>query len=75
MDCVGESIEVHPAPHTDGSRDVARLAGPAATVTLQAFPDVALALGEIFGQPPPPRRCAVSHSAAGGRFGSRGRRL
>ncbi len=49
VDCVAESIEVHRAPHTDGYRDVARFAGPAATVTLQAFPDVALALGEIFG--------------------------
>jgi hypothetical protein len=28
--------------------DVTRIAGPAATVALQAFPDVALALTEIF---------------------------
>jgi Uma2 family endonuclease len=48
VDCVAESIEVHRAPHTDGYGDVMRVAGPAATVTLQAFPDVALALGEIF---------------------------
>jgi Uma2 family endonuclease len=48
VDCVAESIEVHRAPHADGYRDVARVADPTATVALQAFPDVALALSAIF---------------------------
>jgi len=48
VDCVAESIEVHRTPHADGYRDVTRVAGPAATVALRAFPDVALALTEIF---------------------------
>ena len=48
VDCVAESIEVHRTPHADGYRDVTRVAGPAATVALQAFPDVALALTDIF---------------------------
>jgi Uma2 family endonuclease len=48
VDCVAESIEVHRTPHADGYRDVTRIAGAAATVTLQAFPDVVLALAEIF---------------------------
>jgi hypothetical protein len=49
VDCVAESIEVHRAPHTHGYHEVARFPGPTATVTLQAFPDVTLTLGEIFG--------------------------
>ncbi len=48
VDCVAESIEVYRAPHADGYRDVARVAGATATVVLQAFPDVALALSDIF---------------------------
>jgi Uma2 family endonuclease len=48
VDCVAESIEVHRTPHADGYRDVTRVAGPAATVALRAFPDIALALAEIF---------------------------
>ncbi len=48
VDCVAESIEVHRAPHADGYRDVARVVGPTATVVLQAFPDVALSLADIF---------------------------
>jgi len=48
VDCVAGSIEVHRTPHADGYRDVTRDDGPAATVALQAFPDVALALAEIF---------------------------
>jgi hypothetical protein len=36
------------SPHADGYRDATRVAGPAAMVALQAFPDVALALAEIF---------------------------
>jgi Uma2 family endonuclease len=49
VNCVVESIEVHRAPGTDGYREATRFAGPTATVTLQAFPNVTLALGEIFG--------------------------
>ena len=48
VDCVAESIEIHRTPYADGYRDVTRVAGPAATVAPQAFPDVALALSEIF---------------------------
>ena len=48
VDCVAESIEVHRAPHADGYRDVTRVARPAATVALQAFPDVALTPADIF---------------------------
>jgi Uma2 family endonuclease len=48
VDCVAESIEVHRAPHADGYREVTRVAGPTATVALQAFPDVALGLSDIF---------------------------
>jgi Uma2 family endonuclease len=48
VDCVAESIEVHRVPGADGYRNVARVAGPAATVAPQAFPDVTLALTEIF---------------------------
>ncbi|MBI2216170.1 MAG: Uma2 family endonuclease [Candidatus Rokubacteria bacterium] len=47
VDCVAESIEVHRTPQGDRYRDVGRLSG-AATVTLQAFPDVAVTLAEIF---------------------------
>jgi Uma2 family endonuclease len=48
VDCVAESIEVHRVPGTDGYRDVTRVAGPVATVAPQAFPDVTLALTEVF---------------------------
>jgi len=48
VDCVAESIEVYRTPHADGYRDLARVAGPGATVAPQAFPDVVLALAEIF---------------------------
>ena len=47
VDCAAESIEVYRAPGAQGYRDVSRVAG-AATVSLQAFPDVALTTGEIF---------------------------
>ena len=47
VDCAAESIEAHRTPDADGYRDVSRVAG-GATVTLQAIPDVALALAEIF---------------------------
>jgi hypothetical protein len=45
---IAESLEVHRTSHADGYRDVTRIAGPTATVALQAFPDVELALSEIF---------------------------
>jgi Uma2 family endonuclease len=48
VDCVAESVEVHRGPHADGYRDATQVTGPTATIALQAFPDVALALGEIF---------------------------
>ena len=48
VDCVAESIEVHRTPHADGYRDVTHVVGPAATVAPQAFPEVALALTDIF---------------------------
>lgn len=47
VDCTAESIEVHRTPEAGRYRDVSRVAG-VATVTLQAFPDVVLTLGEIF---------------------------
>jgi Uma2 family endonuclease len=47
VDGTAERIEVHRTPETGGYRDVSRLAG-SATVSLGAFPDVALRLAEIF---------------------------
>ena len=47
VDCVAESIEIHSTPDGERYRDVSRVDG-VATVTLQAFPDVALTLAEIF---------------------------
>ena len=47
VDCAAESIEVHRTPEASRYRDVSRATGPA-TVSLQAFPDVALTLAEIF---------------------------
>ena len=47
VDCTAESIDVYRAPSTDGYRDTSRVAG-AATIALQAFPDVALTTAEIF---------------------------
>jgi len=48
VDCATESIEVHRAPEAARYREVTRVAGATATVTIQAFPDVALRLAEIF---------------------------
>ena len=48
VDCVAESIEVYRTPAADGYRDVTRATGPAATVAVQAFPDVTLGLSAIF---------------------------
>ena len=48
VDCTAESIETHRAPQGDAYRDVTRVAGPASTVSPQAFPDVTLALADIF---------------------------
>ncbi len=47
VDCVAESIDLYRTPSADGYRDVSRVAG-AATVTLQAFPDLGLTTAEIF---------------------------
>ena len=41
------SIEIYRTPEAGGYRDVHRVSGDA-TVRLQAFPDVALTLAEIF---------------------------
>ncbi|HET7344082.1 MAG TPA: Uma2 family endonuclease [Methylomirabilota bacterium] len=48
VDCAAEGVEVHRAPEADGYREVTRITGATATVAMQAFPDVALALHEIF---------------------------
>jgi Uma2 family endonuclease len=48
VDCAAESIEVHRTPHAGSYRDVMRCAGADATVAVQAVPDVALALADIF---------------------------
>jgi Uma2 family endonuclease len=47
VDCTAESVEVHREPGPDGYRDV-RLVTGAATLSPQAFPDVALSTTEIF---------------------------
>jgi Uma2 family endonuclease len=47
VDCTAEAVEVYRNPGGDHYLDVARVIAPA-TLTLQAFPDVALALAEIF---------------------------
>jgi Uma2 family endonuclease len=47
VDCGAEAVEVYRNPGPDGYRDVHRVTG-AATVALQAFPDVALSLADIF---------------------------
>ena len=47
VDCIGQSVEIHRTPEGGGYRDVTRVIGDA-TVTPQAFPDVALTLAEIF---------------------------
>ena len=48
VDCRVESVEVHRMPAADDYRAVRSVLGADATVTLQAFPDVTLALAEIF---------------------------
>ena len=47
VDCVAEAVEVHREPGPDGYRDVRLVAG-AATLTLQAFLDVALSTADVF---------------------------
>ena len=47
VNCIAESIEIHRRPEGDRYLDVRRVEG-AATVTLQAFPDVVLTLADIF---------------------------
>jgi Uma2 family endonuclease len=47
IDCAAEAITVHRGPGPDGYRDVHRVVGPA-RVELAAFPDVALALPDVF---------------------------
>ena len=48
VDAAAESVEVHRGPHGDSYRDVRRIAGRNATIALEAFPDVALALVDVF---------------------------
>jgi Uma2 family endonuclease len=47
VDCEAEAVEIHRTVGPEGYRDVSRATG-AAVLTLQAFPDVALTLTEIF---------------------------
>ena len=47
VDCAAEAVEVHRGPGPDGYRDV-RLVTGQATLSPQAFPDVALSTAEIF---------------------------
>jgi len=47
VDCVAEAVEIYRGPGPEGYREVSRAAG-AATLTLQAFPDVELTATEIF---------------------------
>ena len=47
VDCTAETVEVHRGPGPDGYREVNLVAG-AATLTLQAFPDVELRTTDIF---------------------------
>ena len=48
VDCAAEAIEVYRSPEGSHYRDVRRIAGADATITLQAFPDITLRLAEIF---------------------------
>ena len=48
VDCEGEAVEVHRRPEGSGYRDVTRVVGADATVSLEAFPDVTLRLADIF---------------------------
>jgi len=47
VDCTAESVEIHRAPDASGYRDVSRFTGTASVSPL-AFPDVRIALAEIF---------------------------
>ena len=47
VDCDAETVEVHRNPNANGYRDVSRAAG-AATLRLQAFPDIEPLLLQIF---------------------------
>ena len=47
VDCGAETVEVHRAPTGSGYRDLTVVAG-AGSLSLLAFPDVSLALAEIF---------------------------
>jgi Uma2 family endonuclease len=47
VDCAAETVEVHRGPGPEGYHDVNLVAG-AATLALQAFPDVELRTSDIF---------------------------
>ena len=57
MDASAEVVEIHRGPAPGGYGETRRLAG-GATVSPQAFPDIALPLVEMFPQ-------AISNAAAG----------
>jgi hypothetical protein len=48
VDCAAEAIEVYRRSEGSRYRDVSRIAGAEATVTLPAFPDVTPRLADIF---------------------------
>ena len=48
VDCTSESVEVYRTPEGSAYRDLTRVTDPAAAITPQAFPDVVLALSDIF---------------------------
>jgi Uma2 family endonuclease len=47
VDCIGQSVDIYRTPDAGRYRDVSRVEG-AASISLQAFPDVVLTLAEIF---------------------------
>jgi Uma2 family endonuclease len=47
VDCAAEAVDVYRSPGPEGYGEVSRAAG-AATITPEAFPDVALTTTEIF---------------------------
>jgi Uma2 family endonuclease len=48
VDCAAEAVEIYRAPHAEGYRDVLRVTQADATVSPEAFPEIALTLAEIF---------------------------
>jgi Uma2 family endonuclease len=48
VDCTAEAIEVYRSPEGSRYREVSRIAGADATITLHVLPDVTLRLADIF---------------------------